>query len=130
MKDDKFCPLTIVYNAKLRTLIAFLQWLGVAFSMGSRLGSPVVSRVESQPIRRVNAMTKSPSSDSEARSLSADDTALDALWRETFGQPLPILGAGHVVRKILKERGVAVPPTPSQKTASKKVEPSETTDAS
>lgn len=74
--------------------------------------------------------SESPSSDSEARTLSADDTALDALWRETFGQPLPILGAGHVVRKILKERGVAVPPTPSQKTASKKVEPSETTDAS
>lgn len=60
-------------------------------------------------------MTNPLSENSAVRPLSADDAALDALWRETFGQPLPILGAGHIVREILRERGVAVPPTPSQK---------------
>lgn len=75
-------------------------------------------------------MTNPLSSDSEARVLSPDDAALDALWRETFGQPLPILGAGHIVRKILKEQGVAVPPTPPQKSAAKKTEASATTDVS
>ena len=75
-------------------------------------------------------MTNPASANPEVRELSPDDAALDALWRETFGQPLPILGAGHIVRKILKEQGVAVPPTPPQKSAAKKTEPSATTDAS
>ena len=38
--------------------------------------------------------------------LSDEDRALDALWREKYGVPLPILGAGDIVRAIL-----ALPPT-------------------
>ena len=75
-------------------------------------------------------MTNPVGANPEVRELSPDDAALDALWRETFGQPLPILGAGHIVRKILKDQGVAVPPTPPQKSTTKKAVPSATTDAS
>lgn len=54
------------------------------------------------------------------RPLSPDDAALDALWREAFGQPLPILGAGHIVREILKDQGITVPPAPPQRSGAKK----------
>lgn len=33
--------------------------------------------------------------------MSAEDRELDRLWREAFGQPLPILGAASVVRPVL-----------------------------
>lgn len=33
--------------------------------------------------------------------MSPEDEELDRLWREAFGQPLPILGAACVVRPIL-----------------------------
>ncbi len=65
-------------------------------------------------------MTNPSSANPATRVLSPDDAALDALWRETFGQPLPILGAGNIVREILKERGVTVPPAPPQRSGAKK----------
>lgn len=33
--------------------------------------------------------------------LSAEDAALDAEWRATFGQPLPIIGAADIARAVL-----------------------------
>lgn len=33
--------------------------------------------------------------------MTDEDRALDALWREKFGEPLPILGAAEVIRTIL-----------------------------
>lgn len=63
-----------------------------------------------------SAMNDPVSIDPAARKLSPDDAVLDVLWRETFGQPLPILGAAAIVREILKERGVVVPRALSQKT--------------
>lgn len=33
--------------------------------------------------------------------MTDEDRALDALWRERFGEPLPILGAGEIVRSVL-----------------------------
>lgn len=38
--------------------------------------------------------------------LSTEDTVLDRIWREHFDQPLPLIGAGPVVRSILKKEGV------------------------
>jgi hypothetical protein len=42
-----------------------------------------------------------------APALSPEDTALDAQWRAAFGQPLPLLGAGPIVRTILAEKASA-----------------------
>ena len=39
--------------------------------------------------------------------LSIEDQVLDRFWRETFDQPLPMAGAGDIVRAILKEQGVS-----------------------
>lgn len=36
--------------------------------------------------------------------LSPEDAALDAQWRVAFGQPLPLLGAGPLVRAILADK--------------------------
>jgi len=33
--------------------------------------------------------------------MSEEDRVLDALWRETFGEPMPILGGGAFVREVL-----------------------------
>lgn len=33
--------------------------------------------------------------------MTDEDRALDALWRERFGEPLPILGAAAVIRAVL-----------------------------
>lgn len=33
--------------------------------------------------------------------MTDEDRALDALWRERFGEPLPILGAGAVIKAVL-----------------------------
>jgi len=33
--------------------------------------------------------------------MTDDDRELDALWREKFGEPLPILGASEIVRRVL-----------------------------
>jgi hypothetical protein len=33
--------------------------------------------------------------------MSDEDRLLDALWREKFGEPLPILGGGDFVREVL-----------------------------
>jgi hypothetical protein len=33
--------------------------------------------------------------------MTDEDRALDALWRERFGEPLPILGAAEAIRLIL-----------------------------
>jgi len=33
--------------------------------------------------------------------MTDEDRRLDALWRERFGEPLPILGAGEIVRAVL-----------------------------
>lgn len=35
--------------------------------------------------------------------MTQEDQDLDRQWRETFGEPLPILGAGDIVRQILDE---------------------------
>ena len=39
--------------------------------------------------------------------LTPEDQALDDLWRTCFNQPLPIIGAGDVVREILKNNGMS-----------------------
>ena len=54
------------------------------------------------------------------RLLTPEEVRLDQLWREHFGQPLPILGAGHIVREILKDQGITVPPAPAQRSGAKK----------
>jgi hypothetical protein len=33
--------------------------------------------------------------------MTEEDRELDALWREKFGEPLPILGGGDFVREVL-----------------------------
>ena len=33
--------------------------------------------------------------------MTDEDRALDALWREKFGEPLPILGAAEVIKTVL-----------------------------
>lgn len=44
--------------------------------------------------------------------MTDEDRALDALWRQHFGEPLPILGAGPFVRQVLAGRAPAAPPEP------------------
>lgn len=39
-------------------------------------------------------------------SVTREDSALDRLWRETFGAPLPMHGAGPAMKRILKDHGV------------------------
>ena len=34
--------------------------------------------------------------------MTSEERELDRLWRERFGQPLPILGAPEVVREVLE----------------------------
>ena len=38
--------------------------------------------------------------------LSAEDQALDDLWRAHFDEPLPMIGAGEIVQQILRKNGV------------------------
>nr|WP_314436070.1 hypothetical protein [uncultured Brevundimonas sp.] len=38
--------------------------------------------------------------------LSNEDAVFDQFWRKVFDQPLPLIGAGPVVRSILKKEGV------------------------
>lgn len=40
--------------------------------------------------------------------LNSEDARLDQLWREHFGQPLPMIGAPEVARRILRQHGVCV----------------------
>lgn len=42
--------------------------------------------------------------------MTDEDRALDALWRERFGEPLPILGAARIVRTVLGLPPTAPPP--------------------
>lgn len=42
------------------------------------------------------------------RDLNSEDARLDRLWREHFGQPLPMIGAPEVARRILRQHGVCV----------------------
>jgi hypothetical protein len=35
--------------------------------------------------------------------LTDEDTELDQQWREAFGQPLPMLGAANIARKVLQQ---------------------------
>ncbi|ASD25648.1 hypothetical protein O3U67_04925 [Brevundimonas diminuta] len=42
------------------------------------------------------------------RLLTPEEVRLDQLWREHFGQPLPMIGAPEVARRILRQHGVAV----------------------
>jgi len=42
------------------------------------------------------------------RTLSPEEARLDRLWREHFGQPLPMIGAPEVARRILRQHGVCV----------------------
>lgn len=43
-----------------------------------------------------------------SRDLTPEDARLDQLWRERFGQPLPMIGAPEVARRILREHGIPV----------------------
>lgn len=46
--------------------------------------------------------------------MTDEDRVLDALWREAFGEPLPILGAADLVRAVLgKALSEATPPPPA-----------------
>ena len=38
--------------------------------------------------------------------LSPDDAHLNRLWREKFGQPMPLIGAPDIARRILRQNGV------------------------
>ena len=40
--------------------------------------------------------------------LTPDDAHLNRLWRETFGQPMPLIGAPDIARRILRQNGVSV----------------------
>ena len=40
---------------------------------------------------------------------SEEEIELDRLWREAFGQPLPLLGAPDIARAILDDRLTAMP---------------------
>ncbi|MEN5144751.1 hypothetical protein [Brevundimonas diminuta] len=42
------------------------------------------------------------------RLLTPEEVRLDRLWRERFGQPLPMVGAPEVARRILRQHGVSV----------------------
>lgn len=42
------------------------------------------------------------------RPLTPEEVRLDRLWRERFGQPLPMVGAPEVARRILRQHGVSV----------------------
>ncbi|HEY1072374.1 hypothetical protein [Brevundimonas sp.] len=39
--------------------------------------------------------------------LPPDEAHLDALWRERFGQPMPMIGAPDIARRILRQDGVS-----------------------
>ena len=39
--------------------------------------------------------------------LSPDEAHLNDLWRETFGQPMPLIGAPDIARRILRQHGVS-----------------------
>ena len=39
--------------------------------------------------------------------MTDDDYAYDLLWRETFKEPLPMMGGGLTVRRILRKAGVS-----------------------
>jgi hypothetical protein len=55
--------------------------------------------------------------------LSPDEIELDRLWRQRFGQPLPILGCADLIRTLLGEDGCGAvaagrpPIAPSPETA-------------
>lgn len=38
---------------------------------------------------------------------SPDDAHLNRLWCETFGQPMPLIGAPEIARRILRQNGVS-----------------------
>lgn len=44
--------------------------------------------------------------------MSDEDRQLDALWRQAFGEPLPILDAAPIVRAVLAARAPADPSDP------------------
>lgn len=39
--------------------------------------------------------------------LTPDDAHLNHLWHETFGQPMPLIGAPDIARRILRQNGVS-----------------------
>lgn len=39
--------------------------------------------------------------------LSPDDAHLNKLWCVTFGQPMPLIGAPDIARRILRQNGVS-----------------------
>ena len=44
------------------------------------------------------------------RTISDEDARLNALWMEHFAQPVPMLGAGDLVREVLSAHGVLLTP--------------------
>lgn len=40
--------------------------------------------------------------------LSPDEAHLNRLWRDTFGQPMPLIGAPDIARRILRQNGVSL----------------------
>jgi hypothetical protein len=41
--------------------------------------------------------------------MTEEDQELDRLWRATFGEPMPIMGGGDIVRSILAEPAAGKP---------------------
>jgi hypothetical protein len=69
---------------------------------GLRILRPLQNPSSDQIERRRRLMISETSSTSGVtRVLSPEDRVLDDLWRERFGEPLPILGSGEIVRRIL-----------------------------
>jgi len=54
--------------------------------------------------------------------LSPDDAHLNHLWKAAFGQPMPVIGAPDIVRRILLQNGV--PARDLNHSASSRPEPS------
>lgn len=73
------------------------------------------SNAFARPYTCLVCATRSPSPSGMRPPLTKEDQDLDRQWRETFGEPMPILGGGEIVRQILKEaRARQSQPEPEQ----------------
>lgn len=59
--------------------------------------------VSAWPSRSLVCATRDASPDVMRTPLTEEDQDLDRQWRETFGEPMPILGGGDIVRQIIAE---------------------------
>lgn len=60
--------------------------------------------------------------------LSPDDAHLNRLWCETFGQPMPLIGAPEIARRILRHNGVSASDLAQSSTPSREPTSGTTTD--